>query len=189
MTPSTEELLSTARDYWPPTLEAYSSPTSPQLDRLRERWRHQLSNMEPWWEFIDSLQGELPAFIVWDVTATVDASLRCAIYPPKDRRPPDGHWVVVGCMSILAPVYTVYAVRFKTPKEKQVHSELLLDLHSTEQQALADTVSTTLEATFKVSGLPHDVAQTPVPVCVEPRQPPETTLFHALFTGAPQSIP
>jgi hypothetical protein len=56
-------------------------------------------------------------------------------------------------------------------------------------RAPADIVSRRLETTFGVSTLPREIAETPIPLYVEPKEPPNTTLFHALFTSEPESLP
>lgn len=187
---SAEQLTAIACDYWPRSMEAALHPeTSPQLERLRERWRQTLADMERWRSFIERLKGDLPGFTVGEISATVDACLRCAVYPRDVDRPPDVDWAVVGCMSILAPVYTVFAVRFAYRDGKRVGHTLFFDALPQELGGIAGVLSKGLEASFEVQALPREWAARPVPLCVEPHQPPDTTLFHALFTSEPASVP
>jgi hypothetical protein len=58
-----------------------------------------------------------------------------------------------------------------------------------EIRAPAEVIARKIEATFGYSVLPREVAETPVPLFVQWKQPPETTLFHALFTNEPGSLP
>ncbi|RKH15360.1 hypothetical protein D7V97_00475 [Corallococcus sp. CA053C] len=53
----------------------------------------------------------------------------------------------------------------------------------------ARKVSQRIEANYGATALPLEIAQTPVPLYVHFMKPPETTLFHALFTSEPWNIP
>ena len=56
-------------------------------------------------------------------------------------------------------------------------------------RAPADIIARKLEATFDVRALPRDLADTPIPLIVHNREPPDTTLFHAFFDSQPDNIP
>jgi hypothetical protein len=56
-------------------------------------------------------------------------------------------------------------------------------------QSAADVIARKLEETFGVEKLPRELARTPVPLFVKWVEPPETTLFHALFTNEPDNVP
>jgi hypothetical protein len=58
-----------------------------------------------------------------------------------------------------------------------------------ETRAPADIIARRIEATFGANMLPREMARTPVPLYVQWKEPPETTLFHALFTSQPESLP
>lgn len=187
---SAEQLTAIACDYWPRSMEAALHPeVSPQLERLRERWRQTLAEMERWRSFVERLKEDLPGFTVGEITSTVDACLRCAVYPRDVHRPPNADWAVVGCMSILAPVYSVFAVRLAYRNGKRVGHSLFFDALPPELETIAGVLSKGLEATFEVQALALEWATRPVPLWVEPHQPPDTTLFHALFTSEPASVP
>jgi hypothetical protein len=53
----------------------------------------------------------------------------------------------------------------------------------------AEAMARGMEARFGVSALPPAVAATPVPLFVDVQSPPHTTLFHALFSSHPVSVP
>jgi hypothetical protein len=97
--------------------------------------------------------------------------------------------VVVGCVSILAPVYTVYGVRFEYGETTRVLREVTFDPRRPEIRAPAEVITERIEAVFGFSALPREFAETPVPLFVQWKQPPDTTLFHALFTNEPGSLP
>jgi hypothetical protein len=46
-----------------------------------------------------------------------------------------------------------------------------------------------IEASFGFSAVSREVAETPVHLFAGLLEPPKTTLFHTLFTSAPNSIP
>jgi hypothetical protein len=97
--------------------------------------------------------------------------------------------VVVGCVSILAPVYTVYGVRYEYSRGKRLRDEVFFEPLPAEMRGPAGVIARGIEATFGVSVLPRELAGTPVPLFVDPREPPDTTLFHALFISQPASVP
>lgn len=186
-----EQLLSIARNYWPADLDEYLRPEkSPAVARFQELWRHELGKMDKWNAFVRSLGGELQGFTVSNVTAPVDACLRCAAYPEGARNLASSRWVLVGCVSILAPVYTVYGVRYEFSETKRVGERVFFEPFPAEMQAPADILARNIETRWGgVQVLPREVAATAVPLFVDPLQPPHTTLFHALFTSQPASVP
>ena len=92
-------------------------------------------------------------------------------------------------VSILAPVYAVYGVRFEYGETTRVLREVEFDPRRPEIRVPAEVIARRIEAVFGFSALPREVAETPVPLFVQWKQPPETTLFHALFTNEPGSLP
>ncbi|RKH54493.1 hypothetical protein D7Y23_00085 [Corallococcus sp. AB050B] len=69
-----------------------------------------------------------------------------------------------------------------------MESKVFLGLIPPELQGIADTLARHIEAEYGATALPLEVAQTPVPLYVNLMKPPETTLFHALFTADPWNI-
>jgi hypothetical protein len=190
MIPSAEQLLSIARNYWRSDKEYdNSSESPPEHIRLCELWEEELKKQDRWWAFLDDLEKELPDFTIGDATATPDASFRCSAYPASNRERPPLQWVVVGCVSILAPVYTVYGVRYEYSGTKVLRHQVFFEPLPPEMRRPADVIARKLESTFGVSALPREVADTPIPLIVHWTEPPRTTLFHALFTGQPERVP
>ncbi|MFL5356068.1 MAG: hypothetical protein ACJ8AN_25805, partial [Archangium sp.] len=111
---------------------------------------------------------------------------RCSVYLKSENQP--RHWVVVGCVSILAPVYTVFGVR-NTYTGKERSDQVFFEPLPPEMQAPADLIARRIEARFEASKLPREIADTPIPLFVDPQEPPNTTLFHALFSSSPESVP
>jgi hypothetical protein len=190
MTLSKERLLAVAQEYWDSSQDfLLKQEASPERRRLQALWDQKLENMEPWNAFLGGLRNELPDYVVGSTLTTADASLRCVIYPPKESRPPSSCWIVVGCVSILAPVYILYGVeceyvggRLRNHKASLVQVPPGMDFP-------ARVVARRIETTFGYSAVPREIAETPVPLFIEFKEPPETTLFHALFTSEPSSIP
>jgi hypothetical protein len=187
---SPEQLISLVKDYWPSNRDPHSSQEpGPEAMRLHERWEQELKSIHRWWAFLEELERELPDFSIGDATATPDACFRCVAYPAKDRPQPALRWVVVGCVSILAPVYTVYGVQFEYSETTRLFRALDFDPRRPEIRAPAEVIARKIEAAFGSSALPREVAETPVPLFVQWKAPPETTLFHALFTNEPGILP
>jgi hypothetical protein len=184
---SAEELLSIVRHYWPSTEECYlTGEASPELERLQALWQQELKKLDKWWALLDELEEELPGFIIGDGTATVNPSFRCVAY--SGRRAPH-RFAVVGCLSILAPLFTVYGLEFEETEETRRVSRVCFEPLPAEMQEPARVMARKIEAAFGASALPREVAETPIPLFVEWMAPPNTTLFHALFASRPEIIP
>ncbi|MFY0525948.1 hypothetical protein ACN28I_23300 [Archangium gephyra] len=183
---STEQLSSIARKYWRSD-RAYDG--SPEHRKLTDLWDQELKKLGQWWALLDELKEELPDFTIGNATATPDACFRCAAYSPVDEQSSAHRFIVVGCVSILAPVYTVYGVQYVLVGNKRHQRRVFFAPLPVEMRHAADVISRKLEATFGVYALPRDMADIRVPLYVEPVEPPDTTLFHALFTSEPESLP
>jgi|GEM_PF-589503 len=167
---------------------------SPEAERFLSLWVQERTNkMDQWDAFVDELQSALPQLDVSNITSTCDASFRCAVYSQTESMPlvrrPVSRWVVVGCVSILAPVYAVYGLQFSYPGGRRTTDQVFLEALPPEMQVPAEIVARKLEATFGVTALPHELARTPIPLIVEFKEPPYTTLFDALFISIPDSVP
>jgi hypothetical protein len=162
---------------------------SPEAERFLTLWVQERKKMDQWDAFVDELQAALPEFDVGNFTSTCDASFRCAVYPRVDIPPTPGIWVVVGCVSILAPVYAIYGLQLGYRGKQRIEERVFLESLPPEMRAPAEVMARKLEATFGVTALPHELARTPVPLIVEFKEPPHTTLFDALFISQPESVP
>jgi hypothetical protein len=162
---------------------------SPEWARFQTRWEQEFEKMDQWDAFVDDVGAAFPRFMVSNITSTCDASFRCAVYSRAVNEPPPSRWVVVGCVSILAPVYAVYGVQFRIQDKRRITDQLFLEALPPEMQAPAEVIASKLEATFGVTALPHELARTPIPLIVEFKEPPHSTLFDALFISQPDSVP
>ncbi|NOK31856.1 hypothetical protein D7W79_00780 [Corallococcus exercitus] len=188
MPPSTEQLLAIARHYWPASVSDADEP-GPELTRLFKRFDEALQDLGPWRGFLGQLRTLFPEGSVGDGTGPTRCSFRCIVYPAKGVPMPPIPWAVVGCMSVLAPVFTVYGITFEYEGRKRRAARLHLTPLPGAMQETARVVARELEARFHVTELPREVAATPVPVIVDWTQPPRTTLFDALFDSDPTNIP
>ena len=187
---STEQLLSIAREYWPANKNLHSRlEDSPEVQRFQSRWREELERMDQWRAFLRALGEELPGVTIGDATTPRDACFRCAAYPEADRKPPSFEQVIVGCVSILAPVYTLYGVQFEYNGAEVMSEKVFYEPLPPEMHSPAEIIAKNIEATFRVRALPREVAETPIALAVGSREPPDTTLFHALFTSQPERVP
>jgi hypothetical protein len=191
MSLSADHLLAVAQTYWrADKADPSRADSSPEHQRLGKLWEKELQKLDRWWAFLDELRQELPEFTMGDATATPDACFRCAAYSPRTDDPSVvNRFIVVGCVSILAPVYTVYGVEYARSDTRRRQATIRFTPLPPEMRHPAEVIAKRIEATFQVTALPREVAETPIPLYVEPRQPPETTLFHALFTSEPASLP
>jgi hypothetical protein len=187
---SPEHLLDIARNYWPSDKSYYlRQERSPEMVRLQELWAQELKKIDRWWDFLNELERVLPDFVIGDATAAGNTSFGCTAYPPDYRQMQPLRWVVVGCISILAPVYTIYGVQSEYNGTKQTGEKILLEPLPPEMQLPAGIIARKIEEAFGVSALPRAIAETPVPLFVEWNEPPHTTLFHALFASQPARVP
>lgn len=193
MTFSAEELLSIARRYWRADDDYYSrGAKSPEARRFEALWKQTLPRMDEWRAMLEELRRDLPGLAIGQTTTTIDACFRCSVYPPNEQPRPPRRWVVVGCMSILAPVYTVYGLRYEYRPDallKVTNEELFFDELPPEMRGPGSALAQRIEARFRASRLPPEIAATPIPLFVETQAPPRTTLFHALFSSEPRSVP
>lgn len=187
---ATEQLLSIAREYW--RTDRYLHLTqepSPEDYKREARWEEVLQKVDRWHAFLTGLKQALPDFTIGDGTATPDACFRCVAYPVKGRPLPPFDWVVVGCISILAPIYMVYGIEFERAGKVRLGSKVSFEPLPPPMRHPAEIFARKIEEAFGVSALPREVAELPVPLVVEWKEPPETTLFHALFSNQPESVP
>ncbi|MFY0571248.1 hypothetical protein ACN28E_46480 [Archangium lansingense] len=182
---SAEDLLAIVRSYFRPDKDFnYRKENSPEHERFSKRWEQALEQMDQWRALLRGLRGALPDFDIGNATATCTSCFRCAAYP---KTQPTGS-AVVGCVSILAPVYTVYGVQYAYSGGERSH-KVFLDSLPPEMQAPASAIARGIEAAFGVEALPRELAETRIPLIVEPQEPPDTTLFHALFISLPERVP
>lgn len=190
-----QELIARASHYWPADFEWHArGERPPEIDRLfglyKQEWPRRGAQ---WLALVADLRQELPGYSIYNSTVPSDPSFRCTLRPPKEQRQPRLEQMVVGCLSLIAPVYAVYGLEYeyeyKRGKRLQSsNNRLFLDELPQELREPADIVARRMEAHFRVERLTPDVAATPVPLYVDLTFPPHATLFHALLSSHPDSV-
>jgi hypothetical protein len=189
-TPSVNDLLAIVQNYYDSGNEfLYTPETSPATKRLQKLWTQWLENVEPWNNFLDELESELPTHVVGDTLSSSDGGPRCLVYPPKMTGAPNENWVVVGCVSLLAPVYMTYGIERGYGKSGLRNKKASFAQPPPIMALPAQIVARRIELTFGASAVSREIAETPVPLFVGGLEPSEATLFHALFTSDPSIIP
>ena len=196
---SAEDLLSVVRKYWRSDREFDDKlEDSPETERFHAAWKQEFKKLDQWRALMGELRVAFPHFNIGHATATCDPCFKCMVYTNREPVSPDPHedeprsrrWTVVGCLSVLAPVYTVYGVQYDYKgREVRGAARVFFDPLPPEMQALAEVIAEKIETRFGAEALPREIAETRIPLIVEPQEPPHTTLFHALFTGWPESVP
>ena len=188
---SSDDLLTIARKYWradkvyDDTLE-----NPPEYKRLSALWEEKLrEDLQRWRAFQDALRPALSEFSIHDGTTSSEGAFRFMAYARSPRKPPPFRYVLVGCISILAPLYTVYGVQYDFVGSERHNPRVSFEPLPPEMRGPAEIISLGLEATFNVQRLPREVADTPIPLFVHNMEPPRTTLFHAFFDSQPDNLP
>lgn len=193
---SAEDLLSVVRNYWRADREFDGKlENSPETERFQDLWEQELKKLDQWRALGRALRAALPQFKIGDSTATCNPCFRCTVYTDRhlvganhEEGPRERRWGVVGCLSILAPVYTVYGLHYDYKGKELIDRRVFFDPLPPEMQPLAEVVARKIEALFGAEALPREIADTRIPLIVYRKEPPATTLFHALFADDPENV-
>lgn len=187
--PIHDELAQLVRRYYPIGLESYDPryKTSPELERLQsvlESARNELeakTDESKWGRLVRRLREEFDGCIVWDTTLPLDEPCySCRVYLP---------WVVIGSssaesvvalISLLAPVYTIYAAR-EDEHDPWIEFPPLPAAFQAHEARLAQTI----ENEWEIFRLPEDTLFTPLPDLVPPGggfELGQASLMDCLFT-------
>lgn len=188
--PLAEDLIKIVRNYYNSSNAFhFTQESSPEENRRQAVWTQWIENREPWRAFRSRLRSELPNYMIGETYSSADGGPRCIIYPPKESRTPSANWLVVGCVSLLAPVYFVYGVECDYVEGRLRNDKASFEPPPSNMTLPAQVVARTIETSFGFSAVPREMAETPVHLFAGLLEPPSTTLFHTLFTNAPESIP
>jgi|SRR6218665_17270 len=190
MLPSKETLTEVVQHYYNSSSD-FLFTLEPSLEESRRQalWTRWIENMEPWKAFRARLRSELPDYGTGETYSSADGGPRCMIYPPKNSLTASSNWIVVGCVSLLAPVYFVYGVECDYAEGRLLNDRASFGQPPPSMAFPAQVVAGTIEAVFGYGMVTREVAETPVALFAGLLEPPKTTLFHTLFTSAPHSIP
>jgi hypothetical protein len=185
-----KDLIDIAQQYYEASSEVHSTPElSPETERRNALWAQWIENRSSWTALRATLRSELPGYDTGETYSTHDGGPRCLVYPPKESRTPVGNWIVVGCISLLAPVYCVYGVECDYIEGRLRNDTASFAPPPSSMALPAKAVARAIETTLGFNVVPRDIAETPVHLFAGGLVPPETTLFHVLFTNAPSRIP
>ncbi|HZI16323.1 MAG TPA: hypothetical protein VE153_38515 [Myxococcus sp.] len=188
-----EELIARASHYWPADFEWHArGERPPEIDRLfglyKQEWPRRGTQ---WLALVEALRQQLPGYSIYNSTVPSDPSFRFTLRPPKEQLKPRLEQMVVGCMSLIAPVYSVYGLQYEYKRGKRSqhsNARLFLGELPPELKEPAEVAARQIEAHFGVERLTPDVAETPVPLYVDLKFPPHATLFHALISDQADSV-
>ena len=187
---STEALIEIVQKYYDSSNAfLFTTEPTPEESRRQALWSEWIENTEPWEALTSTLRSELSTHIIGETYSSADGGPRCMIYPPKGSRTTSSNWIVVGCISLLAPVYFVYGIECDYIKGRFQNKKARFGPPPSTMSLPAQVVARTIETSFGFSVVPREVAETPVHLFAGNLDPPKTTLFHALFTNAPDIIP
>lgn len=190
------ELVELCRQYYPKgrTLEDHPHAASAQWQRFHAKWHESMAERRRWLEFRRAVAAAFPANLVGDATAyTRDGGYRCCVYtvPPRDKA--DGVSLeVVGCVSLLAPVYFIYGTqhRYRSGRRENPAAKVFLEELPEALLPSASVLARLMESVLGCQPLPIPLAMTRVPdLCLDHIDPSRSTLFRALFTLEPAVLP
>jgi hypothetical protein len=190
MNPSKEDLIATVWKYYDSTNEfLFTAKTSPETKRRQALWKQWIANMDSWYAFRAELRSALPNYIIGETYPSADGGPRCMIYMPEESWSPQANWDVVGCVSLLEPVYFVYGVEWDYIDGRRQNFRASFEQPPPSMAWPAQVIARAIEKMFGFSAFPRELADTPVPLYAGSLEPHETTLFHTLFTSDPSNIP
>ncbi|MFE8603334.1 hypothetical protein [Archangium violaceum] len=190
------ELMEVCRQYYPAgrTLDDHEHAASPEWHRFHARWHEAMADRSRWLTLRGALEEAFPGISVGDATAyTHDGGYRCCVYSIEPQDKADGvSWEVVGCVSLLAPLYFVYGTqhRYRAGRRESPAVALFLESLPEALTSSASKVTRAIESVFGYQPLPVQWVSVPIPgLCLDHFEPGRATLFRALFTLEPALLP
>jgi hypothetical protein len=190
-----DQLIAIARRYWRDDKRYDNADEfSPEHLRLQARWSEEIARIDWWYAFADRLRRCLPGFSIGNHTATGDASWKFLVYDKAGDDSSTFRFVVVGCVSLLAPVAALYAVQYDFGERGELGRErlnprLVFTPLPPEMEEVGGILAREIEAYFGAELLPRELLQAPVPLIANFKEPPDTTLMHVLFAHEPTALP
>jgi hypothetical protein len=190
MTLSKEELIATVQKYYDSSNAfLFTTELSPEAKRHYEMWKQWAANMSLWKAFKAALRSALPNYITGETYPSADGGPRCLVHLPRESWSPTSNWTVVGCVSLLAPVYFVHGVEWDYVDGCVQNARARFGEPPSDMVLPTQIVARTIEEIFGFSAFPRELVETPVHLYTGLVEPPQTTLFHTLFTSEPSNIP
>jgi hypothetical protein len=190
------ELVELCRQYYPMgrTLDDHEHGASPEWQRFHSMWQQAMADRSRWLTLRSALTEAFPTLWVGDATAyTHDGGYRCCVRVIEPQDKADGiSQEVVGCVSLLAPLYFVYGTqhRYRGGKRGNPADAVFLDALPEALISSASTVAQAIESVFGCQAFPVQLASVPIPdLCLDHFEPGQATLLRALFTLEPAFLP
>ncbi|WP_375765171.1 hypothetical protein NR798_25995 [Archangium gephyra] len=184
-----DELLALVHRFYPSNLEGNDPrhETSEEFQRLlaaREAAMADTPRAQAWDSFFRRLRDAVPGSHVenWS-TLRYDACWRCRVYLPGTSPTSTEVKAVVGLVSILAPVFAIYASHQTYEGQRVSNTRLFFPPMPTEfheQEAILDGL---IRSSFGFERLPNEILFTPVSdLQVGNKAPEKVQLIDCLFT-------
>lgn len=193
--PTLEELIDVVRRYYPVGRTPYdhNHEASPEWHRFMDLWHGFIDDRSRWLALDDLLTREFSGITVGDATAyTHDGGCRCCVYAIEPESTEEGiSKEVLGCVSLLAPVYYVYGTQDRILKRKRIEVTVFLDTLPEELAPYAAKVARGIETVFTgYTPFPKEWLHVPLPdLCADGIYFGKWTLFNLLFTLQPDNFP
>ncbi|MBM7118371.1 hypothetical protein [Archangium primigenium] len=190
MPPSKEDLISIVQKHYDSTNAfMFTTGLTPEAKRLDSAWKKWIQNRAPWHAFRYELSRALPSHIIGETYPSMDGGPRCIVYQPRASWTARSNWDVVGCVSLLAPVYFVYGVQWDYIDGVRQNFSANFGQPPPIMAEPVQVMTKSIEKTFGFEVIPPELANTPVALYAGLLEPHETTLFHTLFTNESHNIP
>jgi len=162
-----------------------------EIKRLAALWERELANDETWQRLKQTLRDCLSQGVGEMSVPVHDAGRRCAVYLDHFKDVPRGQpaRIVVGAVSLIAPLYYVYGVN-RTYDDPRNPDQLLVELPPGEMKEVGEVVARCIEQVYDYRPLPVELARVPVEgLCMDHMRFEGWTLLEALFTTDPANLP
>lgn len=170
--PSTDELMATVHRYYPagldPDQQHETYLASPEWHRFCDLWERvmRLEVLPRWDEFRTALKEALPDCKFWDTTVPYYHGcrrIRIILVPPGTPPGQPEYTEVVGLVSILAPVYSLYEAYSRRKSDGNYTEPRIRWLFSDQTAPYARVLAEHIEEYFGCCPLPPEVGRIRVP--------------------------
>jgi len=160
-----DALVRLVHRYYPPgvLIDEPQYKNSAEAQRLEKLLREAMQNMHDWEQFVRRLHDEFPGCMIWDQTLLQHAPCYvCQVALPGVEMGGDRYDAVVCMLSLLAPVYAIYATH-SLNTGPLLDSWLRFPPLPPEFQSHEARLASLIESTFGFTRLSDEVLSTPVP--------------------------
>ncbi|MFE8598315.1 hypothetical protein [Archangium violaceum] len=181
-----DELVAIVHRFYPSNLEGNDPryDVSVEFQRLIAAREAAMADTQVWDSFFQRLRDAVPGCHVenWS-TLRYDACRRCRVYLPGTTPTSTEAKAVVGLVSILAPVFAIYASHQTYEGQRVSNTHVHFPPLSTEFHEHETTLDGLIRASFGFERLPNHILFTPVSdLQVGNKAPEKVQLIDCLFT-------